>query len=150
MKSKHPSGYYQSHREQSLAGRQLSRLFFLRKFNNWVKLVLILKYAPKAKATQDVALKKATLSVLDLCCGKGADLYKWNHVGATHYVGVDIAINRLREARDQIYNPKKLHLGGYLKEADLGVAKIKRDFPSQIKQLSFNIVSCQFSAHYLF
>lgn len=150
MQSKTPTGYYNKHREQSLAGRQLSRLFFLRKFNNWIKLVLIRKYGPKAKLTQDVSERKASLSVLDLCCGKGADLYKWNQVGATHYVGIDIAINRLREARDEIYNPKKHHFGGFLKEADLGVVKIKRDFPPQIKQLSFDIVSCQFSAHYLF
>ncbi len=37
--------YYQAHREQSLQGRQLSRLLFLRKFNNWIKLTFIQKYA---------------------------------------------------------------------------------------------------------
>lgn len=88
--------------------------------------------------------------MLDLCCGKGADLFKWNRVGTTHYVGIDVAINRLREARDKIYDPMKLSFGGFLKEADLGTIKIKRDCPPQIKRLTFDMVSCQFSAHYLF
>lgn len=128
-------GHYNQHRDLSLQGRHLSRLIFLRKFNNWVKLTEILRYGAQAK-------QNGQLRVLDLCCGKGADLYKWERAGATHYVGVDLAINRLREARDKVYDPRKLHFGGFLKEADVGSVQLTRDFPASIKSREFDIVSC--------
>jgi hypothetical protein len=37
--------------------------------------------------------------VLDLACGKLADLHKWTKRGVKHYVGVDISMGQLREVR---------------------------------------------------
>ena len=38
------------------------------------------------------------ISIMDLGCGKGGDLKKFSHGGISNYLGVDIAIQALRDA----------------------------------------------------
>ena len=62
--------------------REFSEIIFLRKFNNWIKVVLINKY-------NNMLPIKVKPSVFDLCSGKGGDLAKWNKLKPGHYVGLE-------------------------------------------------------------
>lgn len=80
--------------------RQLSPIIGLRSFNNWIKTVLINKYcksppemmaeAAMINGHQDrrSVIQRRNLKVLDMGCGKGGDLMKWNQVGVSEYYGV--------------------------------------------------------------
>ncbi|KAH8094403.1 mRNA (guanine-N7-)-methyltransferase [Aureococcus anophagefferens] len=70
-----------------------TRIYHMRRFNNWVKSELIRK---AAAASQPPG---GPLSVLDLACGKGGDLSKWANAKPTNYVGVDIAKQSLTTPR---------------------------------------------------
>jgi len=74
-----------------------SRIKGLRKFNNWVKSTLIHRFSPP---DSDLA---PPIRVLDLGCGKGGDLGKWQ--SAPHpldiYVGIDPAEVSIDQARDR-------------------------------------------------
>lgn len=76
-----------------------SRIKGLRKFNNWVKSTLIHRFSPP---DSDQA---PPLRVLDLGCGKGGDLGKWQSVPhpLDIYVGIDPAEVSIDQARDR-YN----------------------------------------------
>lgn len=70
-----------------------SQIKGLRSYNNWVKSVLIIKHAPK----------QAGFKVLDIGCGKGGDLGKWQHQRPALYVGLDPADVSIQQASDR-YN----------------------------------------------
>lgn len=74
-----------------------SRIKGLRKFNNWVKSTLIHRFSPP---DSDQA---PPIRVLDLGCGKGGDLGKWQ--SAPHpvdiYIGIDPAEVSIDQARDR-------------------------------------------------
>ena len=59
--------------------------------NNFIKTLLI----------NEVTYTKKCLSVLDLCCGVGGDLNKWQQAGITHYVGSDLSSKSVREAHSR-------------------------------------------------
>ena len=69
--------------------RQSSEMLFLRNFNNFIKSLLIAEYTYK----QDY------LSILDLGCGKGGDLMKWEKAKIAHYVGSDLSKTSVEEAQ---------------------------------------------------
>jgi mRNA (guanine-N7-)-methyltransferase len=50
------------------AAREHSETIFLKKFNNFIKTLLIIQFSRQSGGG---------LSVLDLCCGRGGDLGKW-------------------------------------------------------------------------
>lgn len=57
--------------------RARSSIIHLRDFNNWTKSVLIREF-----------VSQRNLKVLDLACGKGGDLYKWDKASVSHVTGV--------------------------------------------------------------
>ncbi|KAL0306432.1 UNVERIFIED_CONTAM: cap guanine-N7 methyltransferase 1 [Sesamum radiatum] len=71
--------HYSSRTNQTLEEREASPIIHLKKLNNWIKSVLIQLYTKKGDA------------VLDLACGKGGDLIKWDKAKIGYYVGIDIA-----------------------------------------------------------
>lgn len=74
-----------------------SKIKGLRKYNNWVKSVIINKFSqPDDRGAPH-------LKVLDMGCGKGGDLQKWQSVPhpVALYVGIDPAEVSINQARDR-------------------------------------------------
>lgn len=74
-----------------------SRIKGLRSFNNWVKSTIIHKFSP-GDPSEDHRLR-----VLDIGCGKGGDLQKWQQAPrpVELYVGIDPAEVSIEQARDR-------------------------------------------------
>ncbi|KAK6132972.1 hypothetical protein DH2020_033263 [Rehmannia glutinosa] len=77
--AKKVADHYSARTNQTLEEREASPIIHLKKLNNWIKSVLIQLYAKRGDA------------VLDLACGKGGDLIKWDKARIGYYVGIDIA-----------------------------------------------------------
>ncbi|RAL16350.1 uncharacterized protein BO97DRAFT_361136 [Aspergillus homomorphus CBS 101889] len=103
-----------------------SKIKGLRSFNNWVKSTLIQKFSPdeefvsRAIGTKDWAdetgpppMEQRKLLVIDLGCGKGGDLGKWQLAPqpVDLYVGLDPAEISVVQARER-YNQMRLGRGG--------------------------------------
>lgn len=63
--------------EVGVERREFSPIIGLKKFNNWIKSVLIGKFAHRPRG-----------KVLDVGCGKGGDLNKWKQARIGLYVGL--------------------------------------------------------------
>jgi mRNA (guanine-N7-)-methyltransferase len=104
--------HYNARPEVGTREREYSPIFGLKSFNNWIKAVMIAKFArPAIKETnsrpEEVKLfgtkrrPKYLARVLDLGCGKGGDLGKWAKAEIAQYVGVDIADVSVEQARSR-------------------------------------------------
>lgn len=96
-----------------------SRIKGLRSFNNWIKSFIIQKFSPNEDfqptlpendglKTSKRPLTRKGLLVLDIGCGKGGDLGKWQQAPqpVELYVGIDpadISINQARERYRQMF-----------------------------------------------
>ena len=86
-----------------------SRIRGLRSFNNWVKSTIIQKFSPNENFTtrqfegRDGGASEQGLLVLDVGCGKGGDLGKWQQAPQPIelYVGVDPAEVSIEQARER-------------------------------------------------
>ncbi|KAK4147483.1 mRNA capping enzyme-domain-containing protein [Dichotomopilus funicola] len=84
-----------------------SRIKGLRSFNNWVKSCIIQKFAPDedhAPGSMERGISSGNkLLVLDIGCGKGGDLFKWQQAPQTVdlYVGLDPAEVSIDQARER-------------------------------------------------
>ncbi|OTB12125.1 hypothetical protein K445DRAFT_321383 [Daldinia sp. EC12] len=97
-----------------------SRIKGLRSFNNWVKSTLIQKFSPDEDHTpgahergRDMAgARDHELLVLDIGCGKGGDLGKWQQAPqrVQLYVGLDPADVSIEQAKERYRN--MTHRGG--------------------------------------
>ncbi|CAM6098815.1 unnamed protein product [Calypogeia fissa] len=132
--------HYSNRTNQTREEREASPIIHLKKLNNWIKSVLIHLYGKKGDA------------VLDLGCGKGGDLIKWDKASISFYVGVDIAAGSIEDARHR-YNGQTDHqpkrkdftFPARLICADcyeVSLDEALKDVPP------FDICSCQFTLHY--
>ncbi|GKU99569.1 hypothetical protein SLE2022_263330 [Rubroshorea leprosula] len=132
--------HYSSRTNQTLEEREASPIIHLKKLNNWIKSVLIQLYARRGDA------------ILDLACGKGGDLIKWDKAKIGYYVGIDIAEGSIEDCRTR-----------YNGDADHHQRRKKFTFPARLicgdcfevrldqvlaDDAPFDICSCQFAMHY--
>ncbi|XP_054811743.1 mRNA cap guanine-N7 methyltransferase 1-like isoform X2 [Prosopis cineraria] len=132
--------HYSSRSNRTLEEREASPIIHLKKLNNWIKSVLIQLYARRGDA------------VLDLACGKGGDLIKWNKVKIGYYVGIDVAEGSIEDCRIR-----------YNGDADHHQQRKKFTFPARLicgdcyevhldkvlaNDAPFDVCSCQFALHY--
>ena len=75
-----------------------SRIKGLRSFNNWIKSTIIHKFSPSESGKEPLPLR-----ILDIGCGKGGDLGKWQQAPqpVELYVGVDPAEVSIDQARER-------------------------------------------------
>ncbi|CED84600.1 mrna (guanine-n7-)-methyltransferase [Phaffia rhodozyma] len=87
------ASHYNHRPEVGRENRKFSPIFGLKAFNNWIKSVLIAKFARRAIPGGGGVPRNARPRgrVLDLGCGKGGDLLKWNSARIEMYIGFDIA-----------------------------------------------------------
>ncbi|XP_010253752.1 PREDICTED: mRNA cap guanine-N7 methyltransferase 1 isoform X4 [Nelumbo nucifera] len=132
--------HYSARTNQTLEEREASPIIHLKKLNNWIKSVLIHLYARRGDF------------VLDLACGKGGDLIKWDKAKIGYYVGIDIAEGSIEDCRTR-----------YNGDADHHQRRKKFTFPARLicgdcfevrldkvleDDAPFDICSCQFALHY--
>lgn len=142
------AAHYNHLEEKGLEERYNSPIFYLRNFNNWVKSVLIQEYTDKIR-DKDYGRR---IRVLDICCGKGGDISKWQKARIDRVVFADIAEVSVQQCEKRF---EELHkrCGGRLFAAEFIAADCTKDTlrdkytdPS----ISFDLVSCQFGFHYCF
>lgn len=121
--------HYDNTRFQSREERAQGPLFALKKYHNAVKRTLLQMYATRAD------------SLLDLCCGRGGDIQKWNACKIKRVVGLDISHKEILEARSRYETLYKPYTKCTFMEMDASVY-----FPTQ----TYDVVSCMFCLHYFF
>ncbi|CAA6668766.1 unnamed protein product [Spirodela intermedia] len=132
--------HYSARANRTLEEREASPIIHLKKLNNWIKSVLIQLYARPGDA------------VLDLACGKGGDLIKWDKARVGYYVGIDIAEGSIEDCRtryngetDQHMRRKRFSFPARLFCGDCFEARLDKILADDSP---FDICSCQFALHY--
>lgn len=160
--------------------RNESQIKGLRSFNNWVKSCIIQKFSPQDKRIeqeQDLGWGETAkepeeikpLLVLDIGCGKGGDLQKWDKapqpVGL--YVGLDPAEQSVQQAHDRyksMWRGRRPRFDGRFATKDcfgqwIGEVPIVREVgidptPNAMNRWGkgggFDVVTMMFSMHYSF
>lgn len=114
--------------------------FRMRKFHNYVKSMLIGEISK--------SLEKP-ISLLDISVGEGGDLMKWEHADIDFVYGIDPNKKSIAEANDRLAEMKST--GKIKKSRDYSFKVDKITNPRvNIKKEQYDIVSCQFSMHYIF
>merc|ERR1719318_1246068 len=62
------------------------------------------EYLEKVRNSQQDG--RGRIRVLDMGCGKGGDLQKWQRAGVSHVVGVDIAATSIEQCKDRYHEMK--------------------------------------------
>ena len=91
--------HYNKIGKQTLQDRSNDTHLNIRNFNNFIKSVVLQNYVRKGDW------------VLDLGCGKGGDLKKFNSINIESYMGVDFALNSLKEAEKRYKAMKPRNFG---------------------------------------
>jgi mRNA (guanine-N7-)-methyltransferase len=128
---------YQSKREK----RDDSEIIKLRNYHNAIKFILIGEHTNPGER------------VLDLGCGKGGDLNKWEKAQAGNYIGIDISDTSIREAirrfRTQRYEFQVSFITGDCFGVPLPTVLEAAQINFQ-RELPVDVVSMQFCMHYAF
>jgi len=129
--------------------RNESRILHLRNFNNFVKSFLINKFSRQVK--QELT-NNGKFGAIDLGCGKGGDMFKWDKAGISQLVCVDIAKDSVATCKDR-YDRLRPQRNGCKFRAQFIVADCtKVCFQALLADptLKVELVSCQFAFHYCF
>ncbi|XP_023170227.1 mRNA cap guanine-N7 methyltransferase [Drosophila hydei] len=145
--------HYNELKEAGLKERNKSKIFFMRNFNNWIKSQLINEYMALIKHQKRVG---DALRVLDMCCGKGGDLLKWDKAFISHLICTDIAEVSVeqcqRRYQDILQRAEKSKFGHKFTAeffaCDSTMVRLRERYKDASLQL--NLVSCQFAFHYCF
>ncbi|RDA91251.1 hypothetical protein CP533_0641 [Ophiocordyceps camponoti-saundersi (nom. inval.)] len=157
-----------------------SKIKGLRVFNNWVKSCIIQRFSPDEDHTpgsRDFGRSAGKeLLVLDIGCGKGGDLSKWQQAPQPIqlYVGLDPADVSIEQARDRYRNlssragrghggrrppsqqqrlfDARFHVKDCYGESieDVEIIRQVGFDPSSMNRRGFDVVSMMFSMHYAF
>lgn len=140
--------HYNELKEAGLAERAKSRIFHMRNFNNWIKSMFINEFLAKIKGSQKLG---EHLRVLDMCCGKGGDLLKYEKAGITHLICTDIAdvsIEQCKVRYDQMMAKGGRKFTAEFIACDNTLVRLREKYKDPSMKL--NLVSCQFAFHYCF
>lgn len=138
----------------SREGRKDSRIFYLRNFNNWVKSVIINEYLEKVKRRKRTS---DDINVLDLGCGKGGDLLKWDKGKVDHVILADIAATSIDQCKERYSKLERDRRRGYSRDRVFTTEFFAADCTKEVisekykkKDIKLDLTSCQFAFHYSF
>lgn len=126
----------------------------LRRFNNWIKSVLI---STVVAAVRTTLKDPAKLHAVDLCCGRGGDLLKWQHLHPAFVYMTDASVACVAEAaaRYSTSEGQSLKSGGgkqrgfpahfAVHDAFDAASGLRNDL---VRRGPYQLISCQFSMHY--
>lgn len=142
--------HYNKLEEKGLAERSKSRIVYMRNFNNWIKSTLINEYLVQVKATLKLG---EPLRVLDMCCGKGGDLLKWEKANITHLICTDIAEISIEQCEERYKslsqrNQRQRLFTAEFFACDSTMHRLREKYRDP--SIELNLVSCQFAFHYCF
>lgn len=141
--------HYDNLPEKGRESRVESRIYHMRSFNNWTKSMLINEYLEKLRKAEGF---NGNISVLDIGCGKGGDLNKWQKGRVSRVIGLDIAATSIEQCKARYHDMKGKNRGNifpaefYALDCTKERARDSYKNPDQ----QFDLVSCQFAFHYCF
>ncbi|KAI3383283.1 hypothetical protein SNEBB_008387 [Seison nebaliae] len=122
--------------ENDLDERNVSRLFYGRNLNNWIKATLINESLCEFYANSE------NVRLLDVGCGKGGDLLKYKN----HSIIKEITCSDLCESSINICRSRVESLDINHKNFHFDVSNVSQnDFLSTCGEKTFNLISCQFN-----
>lgn len=127
--------HYNSRPNVNRNDRKSSPIISLRNFNNFIKSALINRYSPKNSV------------ILDLGCGKGGDLMKWDKNHCQGWIGVDIANVSIDQARERYEGFTRKRFWADFFVGDPFRQQIAPEIIPE-EALPVDVVSIQFSLHY--
>jgi len=138
--------------EVGVVQRQESPIIGLKNFNNWVKSVLITRFAHPALAasTFQAHFRAGRGQVLDMGCGKGGDITKWAKARIRDFVGVDIASVSVDQARSRWETMRPPRFEATFASLDCYTEPLSNAIPEARLKDPFDVVSMQFCMHYAF
>jgi mRNA (guanine-N7-)-methyltransferase len=149
--------FYNEQKEKNIDDRKNAILNEHRTFSNWIKSILIQKYSNLVKEyyhseremmgedemdDELPADQNFPMSVLEMACGKGGDLRKWQEAKIQNYVGIDISNVSLQRAAARFMGFQGLSFCSLFIEGD-GATDPQEFFKDFQDDMYFDIVSCQ-------
>ena len=112
-----------------------------RGFNNFMKQSIMEEFSSDLRVDY---MNDFEYSVLDIGCGTGGDIGKWNRLGATSYLGFDNCQSSINELKNRNYSNFEMNVDAFCGDFT------SPETWSRIPEKKFDIISCQFAAHYAF
>ncbi|TFL06057.1 mRNA capping enzyme-domain-containing protein [Pterulicium gracile] len=141
--------HYNARPDVGVAQRQNSPIYGLKSFNNWVKSVLITRFAHPA-LKQGIRSGYYSGKVLDMGCGKGGDFTKWGKARIRELVAVDIAGVSVEQAQARWNQGRRNSREATFGVLDCYVDSLAKAIPTAVLSMPFDVVSMQFCMHYAF
>ncbi|KAH8082326.1 guanine-N(7)-methyltransferase domain-containing protein [Filobasidium floriforme] len=137
------------------AARTQSATYGLKTCNNWIKSVLIARFTRRRPGVSDFDPEDRSLRpngrVLDMGCGKGGDIDKWNRAKIEEYVGIDVASGSIQDFNERIQSSRRrLNFRPHLYVLDCFSFPISVAVPRALLEPKFDTISMQFCMHYAF
>lgn len=152
--------HYNSRPNLTKGARTESPIFGLRKLNNWIKSVIIGKFASVESNTIGPLLRSQTnnsiygkmigTKILELGCGKGGDLAKWQNAGVRELYGFDIARVSVEQAQSRYMQGCQKKFYAKFVALDCFALPIASVLSPEELREPFHAVSLQFCMHYAF
>jgi SAM-dependent methyltransferase len=112
-----------------------------RAFNNFLKQAVMKEFIYDLCCDY---MNEFKYSVLDVGCGSGGDLGKWERLGARSYLGFDFCKSSITQLQERAATFKSMKIASFIGDFTTGEAW------DRLPEGKFDVVSCQFAAHYAF
>lgn len=130
--TEHTRSHYDHHATHTLSKHERAKgpAAPLKTFHNTIKRLLLANFAHKAP------------QLLDIACGRGGDLAKWDAAGVRQVIGIDISPKEIEEAH------RRYEQGRFRTQCEFRVSSTLAALPWTISDASCDVVTCMFALQY--